>query len=204
MYAEHVPIIADAMRNDYRAFKNGIAFAVLSMRQPITYLPRQMADFRRKGTDSNFLFGHKRDAMRYVLAHGGRIWDACKAAPNAEHAISVLIEIPGLGIVKAAFVAQMMGFDVACLDSRNVAREGLNPRKYSTGMLKSNGNWRKLAHMINDYVIETGGRAHELWDTWCADAAEYYGRTAEAISEIHLLVVPHDYQPTTQIEEIPF
>jgi hypothetical protein len=49
MYAEHNPIIADAMRADVEIFKRGCLFALLSIRQPIRNVPAQMEDVERAG-----------------------------------------------------------------------------------------------------------------------------------------------------------
>lgn len=45
------------------------------------------------------------------------------------------------------------------------------------------------------YVRETYGRAEEYWDAWCTDVAQTYGLTPEAVSELHLAILPDMYVP---------
>jgi hypothetical protein len=93
--------------------------------------------------------------------------------------------------VKGAFIAQLMGYDIACLDARNVSREARNPRAYRT----DGKTPRQLEPKVRLYVGETFGRAAEYWDLWCEDVAQAYGRTAQEISELHLAIVPRGYVP---------
>lgn len=102
-----------------------------------------------------------------------------------------MLEVPGLGIVKSAFVLQLMGFDVACLDSRNIKREGRNPRAFRT----DGNDPHMLRPKVARYLDETYGKAETYWDAWCRDVAEAYHLTPEAVSELHLSIVPNNYVP---------
>lgn len=212
MYDTHVPVICAAMRADPDTFKRGLRFVVLTIRQMIVRVPDQVREVDQEGVYAASLFGSKRDAYRHIEAHGDALWAEVCAAENAPDAMLVISTIPGLGIVKSAFVCQMMGFDVACLDSRNIRREGLPERAY-----RSDGEARKrrpaFARKARRYAAETQGRARELWDTWCTEVGTTYGRTPEAISALHLdCVVPKNkrdipIRPTPYLgtfEDIPF
>ena len=102
----------------------------------------------------------------------------------------------------------MLGHDVACLDSRNVAREGRNPRAWRTDGIKTG-----KAHFakIDRYCNETRGRARELWDTWCDEVGPDYGLSADKCSRLHVeCIVPKRLRhltaaPIRAIDtEIPF
>lgn len=92
-----------------------------------------------------------------------------------------------MGIVKAAFVAQMLGHDVACLDSRNVEREGLPARQWRT-----DGDARKATRghvrKVGRYIAATRGHARRYWNEWCAYVAQDYDLTPLAVSELHLAI----------------
>ena len=187
MYDNHVPTIASAMRSDPVIFARGVTFVVLTIQRMIVTIPADMADVDAKGDQSVYLFGHKADAFRYLQAHRDQLWqDVCSAKDTAS-AIRTLCAIPGLGIVKSAFVCQLLGFDVGCLDTRNIQREGRNPLAYKSRK-------ERPGHMVKKtlaYVTDTAGKAREYWDIWCADVAHAYKRTAEDISAIHLdCIVP--------------
>lgn len=190
-YAAHQPVIECGMRECPETFKRGITFALLSIRQAIENVPPMLADVEERRTESVYLFGFKRDGYRHAELRGRELWARVCAIPKTDPAgaIVALAEVPGLGVVKAGFVAQMLGFDVACLDSRNVAREGLKPRAWRTD------GRRVSRRKAEAYVRQTGGRAQELWDTWCDDVAAARGRSGEEVSALHLAIVPDNYIP---------
>lgn len=207
MYKEYcLGIIAPAMCADMEVFRRGVMFAICSIRQATINVPDQLAILFDGEQDESPLFGHKFDAWAYISdnAKCAALWrdildipsldgKANKSAAGAQRAIIALLRVPGLGIVKAAFVAQLMGFDVACLDSRNVKREGRNPRAYQTRGEKSGRKFSPA--MVERYVAETHGRAEEYWNAWCRDVAEAYKRTPEEISALHLAIIPPNYVP---------
>lgn len=207
MYKEHcLGIIAPAMRDDMATFRRGVMFAVCSIRQPITSVPDQIAALFEGG--ENPLFGHKFNAWAWISEERncsllwkklGLFWalQDYKGKPTRSAtscALMALLEIPGLGIVKSAFILQLMGFDIACLDSRNVKREGRNPREYETRGTKG-GRAKFQVTKINCYLDDVFGEAQEYWDAWCQDVAQAYDRTPEEISELHLAIVANDYVP---------
>jgi hypothetical protein len=200
LYKDHVPVIRDAMRADLDVFRRGCMFAVCSIRQPTINVPDQLGILFDNEEGENPLFGHKFGAFDYIMSpKGAALWrelttlhyTARGAKAGCEFAIGLLLDVPGLGIVKAAFIAQLMGFDVACLDARNVTREGRNPRAYRTDGKTA----RQLAPKVRAYVAETFGKAEFYWNAWCQDVAAAYGRTPEEISALHLAIVPANYVP---------
>jgi hypothetical protein len=140
------------------------------------------------------LFGHKLDAHLYLMNHAAELWRDIRASRTNANRIAVLCRIPGIGIVKAGFVLQLMGYNVACLDSRNVKREGRNPNEFRS---RGGDTKKSLAFVrkIDRYLAEVEGRAQEYWDLWCADVAATYDRTADEISALHLAIVPDNYVP---------
>lgn len=128
MYATHNPTIANAMRESPALFLHGALFAICSIRQPITAVPDQLE--RVMAGDLGPLFGHKLDAHAYLMDHVPTLFRDVLASRTNVNRIAVLCCVPGLGIVKSAFVLQLMGYDVACLDSRNVKREKRQARAY--------------------------------------------------------------------------
>lgn len=193
MYARHVPIISEYMRASPEGFARGVLFVILSIRQKIRNVPAQL-EAVTTGEDTSYLFGHKREAYAYVSENAVALLHAVTTAQDECEALDALTRVPGLGVVKAAFVLQLMGFDVACLDSRNIKREGRNARAF-----RSDGEQRKtlpsFRRKIELYVGETKGKAEHYWDTWCADVATEYDMTADEVSALHLEIVPDDYIP---------
>jgi hypothetical protein len=153
-------------------------------------------DLDRARSESAYLMGHKRDAYNFLTLHGDRLARSLYAVPldRPAEALFQLTRIPGLGIVKAGFVCQLMGFDVACLDSRNNTRDGRNQRAY-----RSDGEARKstpaFRRKIDCYLGETQGRAREYWDGWCTYVAPFHKLEPDEVSALHLAIVPDNFIP---------
>lgn len=191
MYANHVPIIAAAMRADVECFARGVMFAILSVRVQFPRVPDQCKELETGKAKARCLWGWKFDAYAYVQEHKQTLLNNVLRDPDIASALWEITRIPGMGIVKGAFVLQLMGFDIACLDTRNIQREGRSPRAY-----RADGEGRKSTKAfrakINRYIADTGGKAQQYWDTWCTEVAADYKSTPDAISKMHLTsIVPH-------------
>jgi hypothetical protein len=181
------------MRSDLDTFMRGILFAVCSIQQSIIRVPLQLRDIDKGNLTP--LFGHKREAYDYLLDHGSTVWRTCTEETDFPYrpscsiqVIGALCKVPGLGIVKSAFIAQMLGHDVACLDTIHIRREKRNPRAYrSDGPAKKTGP--AFERKIQRYVAETFGKAEHYWNSWCIDRADFYDMTPEDMSAIHLEIV---------------
>ena len=188
MYDEHNPKIAEGMRRDPETFIRGALFAVLSIRQPVIYVPDMLAEVDREGRNAQSLFGFKRDSFDYLQEHGTQVWDAVCGAKDARGAVYAATRVPGLGIVKGAFVAQLAGFDVACLDGRNLVRLGHDRDTWKVRGEKDKAT-RAFGKKLDRYLAQVEGRAREFWDDWCCDVAPRWKRTPQEISELHLAIV---------------
>ncbi len=188
MYAEHNPKIADGMRRDPETFIRGALFALLSIRQPVIYVPDMLSEVSREGRNAQSLFGFKRDAYDHLQEHGTSLWQAVTRAQTPRAAIVAALSVPGLGIVKGTFVAQLAGHDVACLDSRNMKRLGMPMRAW-----RSDGIIGKTApafqRKLDRYLSLVEGRAEEFWNDWCNDVAPRWKMSAHEISALHLSIV---------------
>jgi hypothetical protein len=187
MYAEHVPIIAAAMRSDLRVFKRGVMFALLSARTQFNRVPAQCKELEQRGAEAACLWGWKFDAYAYVEENAIQLQHDVSNAGNVGKGLWSITRIPGMGIVKGAFVLQMLGYPTACLDTRNIQREGRNPRAYrGEGARK---NLPSFIRTIDRYIDDTYGRAEYYWDTWCNEVGPDYGMTGEQISKLHMTTI---------------
>lgn len=193
MYERDNPVIAFAMRNEDAAFVRGALFAILSIRQKITNVPAQLE--RVEQGELEDLFGFKREAYYWLRERAPELRAAILSAPDNRARLLIIAECPGLGIVKGAFILQLMGYDVACLDSRNIKREGRNPRAYRSDGARKTTCPRAWHRKIERYLAEVEGKAREYWNAWCEDVANAYKLTAEEVSGLHLAIVGDDYIP---------
>jgi len=196
MYREHNPIIAAGMREDFRTFQRGVMFAVCSIRQPTVTVPDQIAALFDSGAYDEFpLFGFKFASWDFVQSDLCKaLWAATRADYDPERLILAISRIPGLGIVKSAFVAQLMGSNVGCIDSRNAKRLGLGPEPYKTRGERDKRS-RAFRARVARYVRAWGGRSEELWDSWCLEVAAVYNLSPDEVSALHLAILPPDFVP---------
>lgn len=169
-----------------------IGFVLCTIQQPLQSVARQMADLRANGVNSKYLFGSKRAGYAYALEHKHVLHVAIvKAVEVADPigAVDVLSNIPGLGIVKASFVAQIVGLEASCLDTHNLKRLGLGEATFK--LAKSVKHETKLGKIAKYLAIcsETGG-ARFWWDSWCATVAGNKANrsltSADAVSAYHV------------------
>jgi hypothetical protein len=184
------------MREDYLAFQRGLMFAVCSIRQATVNVPEQIDALFDGGEYDEFpLFGFKWDSWAFVQSELCReLWAEVRAERDPELLILAISRIPGLGIVKSAFVAQLLGADIACIDSRNAKRLSIGPETYKTYGEKYKKT-RAFRRRVARYVSDWKGKAAELWDDWCRDIAPRYGMEPDDVSALHLAILPPEYTP---------
>jgi hypothetical protein len=189
MYDRDMPIMRAHALASTDGFTDVVAFVLCTIQQPLRSVANQMADIRANGAESKYLFGSKRAGYAYALDHAAELLSAVRGAHDAAEAVDALTAIPGLGIVKAAFVAQICGFEVACLDTHNLRRLGMAEASLKLAKsVKPETRRRKIA----DYVAlcaRTGGARH-WWDSWCefvaGNRANRTLATADAVSAFHV------------------
>jgi hypothetical protein len=190
MYAKDMPKIARHGMASPDGLVDVVTFVLLTIQQPFPMVARQFADVKERGEASPYLFGAKRDGYRYVKAHKEVLFAAVKRAKEVGDcvgAVDVLTVIPSLGMVKAAFVAQCLGFEAACLDMHNLNRLGMKAAEVKLPKtLKAETRRAKIARYV-EFCRETGG-ARYWWDTWCAYVAGRRNsplKTAAEVSAFH-------------------
>ena len=101
--------------------------------------------------------------------------------------ILLFMRVPNVGMVKAGFIAQMLGFNVACLDSHNLKRLGMTESQTKISKTLSDTAKRRK---IRGYVELCQNKGTEYWwDTWCEHVAGNKANrtldTADVVSRYH-------------------
>lgn len=150
-----------------------ITFVLLTIQQPLQTVEKQFADVAKRGAASVYLFGAKREGYSYAVANRAALYASVTqavAASSPVAAIEALTAVPCLGMVKAAFVAQLLGLEVACLDRHNLTRLGLGldafrlPKKALPATRRS-----KIAAYVA--ACAASGGSEFWWNSWCAHVA---------------------------------
>lgn len=198
MYTEDVARIAAHAKASPEGLADVLEFVLCTIQQPLQSIERQREDIAQKGAESGYLFASKRDGWRYVHNHKGYLWrvmldimaredDENRKADLIQH----FMQVPGLGMVKAAFVVQCIGGGTACLDTHNLTRLGMTQ---SAVKIDAKLKPETVRNKVLDYVRlcdKTGGAAY-WWDTWCEHVAGRRGsplKTAREVSAYHVKAV---------------
>jgi hypothetical protein len=171
-----------------------IEFTLLTIRQPLQQVIAQRKDISARGSESPFLFGSKRAGWSFTQENKGYLWrvmhDTLKRPQSADRKADLIqhfMQVPGLGMVKAAFVVQMIGGETACLDTHNLKALGMSDAAVKIGpKLKPETARRKVLDYVN-LCDETGGSEH-WWNRWCDYVAGRRGsplKTGDQVSAYH-------------------
>jgi hypothetical protein len=173
MYRRDMPAMREHALASPEGLVDVITFVLCTIQQPLQSVKRQMADIRVTGAESKYLFGSKRVGYQYACDHAhvlhAAVVKACEVG-DAVGAVDVLSNVPGLGVVKASFVAQICGLEASCLDTHNLRRLGLAETAFK--LAKSVKPETKLAK-IRAYLelcLKSGGSEY-WWNSWCATVA---------------------------------
>jgi hypothetical protein len=173
MYSRDMPTMRSHALASPEGLTDVITFVLCTIQQPLQSVKRQMADIRANGASSKYLFGSKRIGYQYACGHAEVLHAAVVKATEVGDvvgAVDVLSNIPGLGVVKASFVAQICGLEASCLDTHNLKRLGLAETAFK--LAKSVKHETKLSK-IRAYLalcVKSGGSEY-WWNTWCAAVA---------------------------------
>jgi hypothetical protein len=187
--------VASAARHSDKVFLDTVTMVLLSIQQPWQGVPAQFAHVRAHGRDSVYLFGSKRNGFDYAAEHVSDLRIAAQIAydkADLDGLIMTYLSIPGLGLVKASFLAQLTIADGACIDLHNARRLGLTPNDLK--MPKTLRDPAKLAR-ISSYnaTWQQHGNSEYWWNTWCDNmvGTSYNKRlaTGAQASAIHRLPI---------------
>lgn len=195
MYDRDMPIIAAYAESKPEGLLSVITFVLCTIQSGLSTVKAQMEDVKVHGSQSMYLWGKKSDGYSQVRGNLEFFWAKLfhlrdKSTDDPEiiaEAIKLLMTIPNLGLVKAAFVCQCVGFNVACIDTHNLKRLGLKPSavKINAGLSKEKKHEKIIAYI--ELCQEQG--AKYWWDTWCEHVAGNQAnrrlKTGEAVSAYH-------------------
>jgi hypothetical protein len=169
MYDRDVPLMKAHALASPQGLTDVIAFVLATIQQPLQSVANQMRDIRINGSASKYLFGAKSAGYQYAVDHAEVLFAAVAKAVEVNDvigAVDVLSTIPSLGIVKASFVAQIVGLEVACLDGHNLKRLGLAETAFKLSKsVKPETKRKKIAAYVQA-CADTGG-ARFWWNSWC-------------------------------------
>jgi hypothetical protein len=198
MFSTHQKAISEFALGSNVGLERTFRLVFLSIRQPFHSMAKQMQDVDANGLQSPYLFGWKRDGLAFVRANASTIREKLKAVPEGYGDAQALLDVatvPGLGLVKAGFVLQLVTGSAGCIDSHNLQRFGLNANAFKYGASASDALKRKKALAYLDACWKAGG-CESLWNGWCNHVAENQPKhwtDGFHVSEMHQTAIMGDY-----------
>ena len=198
MYDTHAMEISEHALKTPDGLLSVIRFTLCTIQQSLYSCENQIADIEKHGFKSRFLRNKmKAKGLKYAMDNKVRLfWEVQESKKQSLTEVDTVVkavrlfnEVPCLGMVKASFVCQMLGFNVACLDSHNLNRLGLGVKDVS--LAKGLGEKTKMKK-IKAYVHLTQKQGSVYWwDSWCEYVAEKGGAnkllpTGEEVSAFHV------------------
>jgi hypothetical protein len=193
MYAQHVTAIRHAFEADSAdTLEATVRFALATIQQRFHTVPAILDDWFASGSASPTMWGMKKKGVKFIRKHKVALAAQLLTATTVE-AVDILLTVPGLGIVKAGFVAQLLGHDIGCIDTHNARMYGI---KIDTFRITNKHTAKTRLAKIKSYQTlckELGG-AQVLWDNWCHFVAIEQGEhfcDAEDVSAEHVKQIVH-------------
>jgi hypothetical protein len=228
MFAKHQPLISQFARQNPDNFAAVCRFVVVTIQNRLFNVVSDCETLAAALSDDataadleaveSVTYGHKRQAVDTIQAEKAALyWQAEEIVFHAEterqaakSLIALFATIPGLGIVKSGFIAQLIYGCGGCLDTHNLIRFGINPNKVRSTRYKNAKTLKTKSKILDEYLdfCEQFGGCEELWNTWCefvanredetgfrmnGNRAPYdnpeYSSPAEYVSALHCIAI---------------
>lgn len=185
MYKREVGLIKDYVRNvGPVGLVNVFTTVIATIRTPFHRVVELSEDIKELGLQSKAMWGTKKDAYQSILDNKDELWELLVNSVTPEAvALDLVLQTKGLGLAKASFGLQMLGYNLACLDTHNLKRLGYSESYF---------NRKSKAEEYVGVVQQKG--AEYWWDTWCELIPKTRGknlgfRDAEEVSYTHVIAV---------------
>lgn len=173
MFAEHQPLVAKhAQASDAGFYSLGL-FVLATVRVPLARAARDCAAIVAGDTTPDrcpgTFFGYKlraaaewRDTAPGLRAEMLAAWREGAGAAELTLRASA---VRGLGLAKGGFLVQLAFGASGCLDTHNLARWGLDARRFRV----DGASARTREQRVRDYceTVDRCGGTAVLWDAWC-------------------------------------
>lgn len=130
--------------------------------------------------------GAKLKAVRNVWAQRHEIYAQYESMSAEAFWHYAIDSVGGLGMVKAAFVVQMLYNEMGCIDAHNVRMMG-----YDVTLLTGKSKVRRRNYLS----LQSVKSSQAWWDDWCHFVANRYSKqftSGEEVSRLHITAVLGD------------
>ena len=171
MYATHIRSCNDYAQYNSDHMVDVALMVVLSIQQNWDTVGAQLKDVRENGVHSKYLWGFKKDTYKYLHANKHELYAESISRQSDLDLLDRWATVPGLGMVKAGFMLQLMFNKVGCIDSHNARMYDVAPSQLR---LDPNLTLRTRTIKLQGYLdlCERLGGSEYLWRQWCVNLAD--------------------------------
>ena len=184
MFKTHQANIADHARQSIENTADCVRFVLATIKQKTFLVPDIMATKNWRA-----LTPASRKGIEWLKddANKAFVYRAC-FAEGLSHAdrLTLLTQVPGLGIPKAGFVLQLTIGATGCLDTHNIRNFGLEAKHFVSSGLKTETVLKRARLYVE--TCEALGGCEFLWNQWCEFITNRYHKEfddAEHVSRLH-------------------
>lgn len=205
MYLTHAVNCQQYSQRNANNLADVVLLVVLSIQQNWLSVGDQLADVRKNGHESKFLWGNKQLTYRYLMCNKHKMFAQIKAVLNsnknrddkAYSLMKIFLRVDGLGLPKAGFCCQLVGGLVGCMDVHNIKMYNIDSKS-----LKLNSSPKtEVARATNEKKIKDyislchSYGCGNLWNSWCEFIALKSKKWQDAnhVSEVHYTYLTGDY-----------
>ena len=197
------------------ALVNTGLFVLLTIQAGLSTVRGSMVKVERDGYDADCLWGKKSEGYQYLVENKdylyGKVYHIAdtygyNTPMGCQEIIRLFVDVPNLGMVKAAFFAQCLGFNTACLDSHNLKRFNIPDSAVKLNLkAKEHTIRRKIAEYVqlcHDLRKDTIAPDHMTsaeywWDSWCHHVAGNRANraldTGDVVSRFHVECITYGF-----------
>lgn len=157
-------------------------FVIATVQQALNTVPDILADIEANGEASRHLWAWKPDAYRHSVEKAQETYDIAMAIYDniadpeiMRHELLLhFAALPGLGLVKGGFMAQLCFGVSGCIDTHNIRRFDLNPSAFAAARFKNAKTAKTRNLIVETYhaIVDKCGGCASLWNEWCNYVAE--------------------------------
>lgn len=209
MYNRDAVKIAAAFKADpLGVFPKVVQFVLATIQQQFQSVPDILAQWDAEGWEAETCWGMKKGGMKW-LSHYKK-WSPvalklheCVREGDRVGGLDVLISIPGINTVKAAFIGQLCGLQTSCLDTQNCQLHGIKNIRVFHIPSKQTAKTRLAKLEAYLALCDKLGTPETFWNTWCElIAAKYKGtsvfETGDDVSALHASLI------LGRVKSVPF
>ena len=198
------------------ALVNTGLFVLLTIQAGLSTVKGSMVKVERDVYQADCLWGKKAEGYMYLIDNAdylyGKVYDIADkygydTPMGCQEIIRLFIQVPNLGMVKAAFFAQCLGFNTACLDSHNLTRFGvsssavkLNMKAKEPTIRRKIAEYVQLCHDLRGQLSASDyeSSAEYWWNSWCfyvaGNRANRALDTGDVVSRFHVECVTYGFE----------